>query len=83
MKEKPISILIQEAKSDIVESINKQQLHSSIIRMILKEIYDEVCGLDAQICENEAKEYEKSQKEKEAGDECMGEGISELDKVGK
>lgn len=68
MKDKPISILIQEAKNDIAEAINKQELHSSILRMLLKEIYDEVCMLDSQIVTKEKADYENSLKSSDKGE---------------
>lgn len=60
---KPLSIAIQEARNDIANAINKQTLHSSIMRMIIKEIYDEVCILDNQIIASEKEKYDSSQEQ--------------------
>ena len=60
---KPLSIAIQEARNDIANAINKQTLHSSIMRMIIKEIYDEVCVLDNQIIASEKEKYDSSQEQ--------------------
>lgn len=63
MNDKPLSVTIQEARTAIVDAINRQPLHAAILRMILKEIYDEVCMLDNKIAVQEKSEYEESLKE--------------------
>ena len=40
--EKPISLIIKEAKSAIVDAINSVQLHPVLLEMIINELYLEV-----------------------------------------
>ena len=43
--EKPISLVIEETKQSLIETVNNCRLHPSIIEMIVKDIYIEICQL--------------------------------------
>ena len=40
--EKPMSILIEETKQELIDVVNGCKLHPSIIELILKDVYWEV-----------------------------------------
>lgn len=61
--EKPISIIIEEAKQKIGTTINELNLHPSILEPIMKDLYTEVQFLAKQQYEKDKKEYEESMKE--------------------
>ena len=45
--EKPISMIIEETKKALTDTINMCRLHPAIIEMIVKDIYLEVCQFNA------------------------------------
>lgn len=55
--EKPISMVIEETKTSIINIINKSQLHPSIIELMLKEIYLEANIFSNEILQNERKQF--------------------------
>ena len=58
--EKPISLIIEEAKSSIVDTINNANLHPTILEMILRDIYNEVNELAKMKHNREKAEYEQA-----------------------
>lgn len=58
--EKPISLIIEEAKTDIVNAVNNTNLHPSILLPIIKDIYEEVLHTAQLQYEKEKQEYESS-----------------------
>jgi len=62
--DKPISVQINEAKENIVNVINEQHLHPTILEPIIKEIYLSIQQAAIQVYEKEKKEYEESQQTK-------------------
>lgn len=63
--DKPISVQINEAKQNIVDCINEQHLHVSILEPIMKEIYEQVHMLAQQQYEVEKKQWEEQEEQKE------------------
>ncbi len=61
--EKPISVIINEAKTELAETINKLQLHPSILEMIMKDLYLEIQFAAKQQTEKEAEAYQQSLEE--------------------
>lgn len=57
--EKPISMVIEETKQSLAETINNCKLHPVIIEMLLKDIYFEVCQLNAVNSTKEKEQYLK------------------------
>ena len=57
---KPITIVIEELKKDIVDDINKSQLHPFIIDSVIKDMYNEIHLSYLKQVEFEKQEYEKS-----------------------
>ncbi len=58
--DKPISIILTEAKQEIAKTINNIGLHPMLLEPILKEFYLEVQQAALQQYRNEKTEYEKS-----------------------
>ena len=61
--EKPISVVLEELKQDIINSINNTNLPICIIEPIIKDLYNEIAALSRQQLLKDKEEYEKSQKE--------------------
>lgn len=57
---KPISIILTEAKQSIAESVNSTQLSPVLLEPIIKDLYIEIQQLAAQQYNTEKTEYEKS-----------------------
>ena len=51
MTDKPTAVVIREAKENIIHSINEQGIDLSVMKYIVKEIYE-------MVCEAADKEYE-------------------------
>ena len=58
--DKPISIILTEAKQKIAETINNTGLHPMLLEPILKEFYIEVQQAAIQQYNKEKTEYENS-----------------------
>lgn len=63
--EKPVSVIISEAKKEIVDVINNVQIHPAILEMIMKDLYREVQALARQQAETETAQYNEGLKEEE------------------
>ena len=61
--DKPISVVLEELKQDIINSINNTNLPICIIEPIIKDLYNEIAILSKQQLAKDKEEYEKSQKE--------------------
>lgn len=57
--QKPISLIIEEAKSTVANAINSVQLHPTILEMIMKELYLEVQDQANVMTQREKHEYER------------------------
>lgn len=55
--EKPISLIIDETKQSLIETINGCKLHPSIIEMVIKDIYVEVSNLSSTVATKEKEQY--------------------------
>ncbi len=71
--EKPISLIMEEAKVDYVNAINeitqKHNLNMYFVNIIMGAIYQEINSMSNQELQTQAQEYEQSQKtEKEKKD---------------
>ena len=62
-KQKPISMMIQETKQSLAEVINKSNLHPSIIELIVKDMYVEICQLNIANTAREKEQYLKESEE--------------------
>ena len=56
---KPISLVIGEFRENLAKTINESGLHISLIEMVVKEIYLEVCNQAEVISIREKNEYKK------------------------
>lgn len=68
--DKPIQIRIEEAKQEIVDSINniinEKQLDYYFLHSIMKDIYNEIStNKDAEIAQLQMQQYEENQEEQE------------------
>ena len=54
--DKPISVLMEDFKSELIKVINESNLHISVVDLILGQVYSEVNQTAARVAENE-KEY--------------------------
>ena len=61
--EKPVSMIIEETKQSLADTINNCKLHPSIIEMIVKDIYFEVCQLNMANIAKEKEQYLKESTE--------------------
>ena len=57
--QKPISLVIEEAKNSIVYAINNAQLHPVLLEMIMKELYMEIQNQVKFTTQREKEEYER------------------------
>lgn len=61
--DKPISVVLEELKQDIINSINNTNLPICIIEPIIKDLYNEIAVLSKQQLLKDKEKYEESQKE--------------------
>ena len=61
--EKPISIILEELKQDIANSINNSQLPLAIIEPVMKDLYNEIVTLAQKQLIKDKENYKKSQEE--------------------
>lgn len=57
---KPVSMVLNEAKDVIVKAINSVQLHPTLLEMVIKDIYNEVKYNAVAFSEREKAEYEQA-----------------------
>lgn len=60
--DKPISVMIHEMKNDILTTITKHNIHPSIARMVVGDIYREICAVADSQYIREQEEYNKAEK---------------------
>lgn len=60
---KPFSLMVQETKQELVDIINKSNLHPSVIEMIVKDIYWEVNRLNIETLKKEKEQFIKESDE--------------------
>lgn len=63
--DKPISLVMEEFKQNMINTINKSGLHVSIIDTLLAQIYNEVHNTALQVAQREQSEYEAAKDKKE------------------
>lgn len=68
--DKPISMVIKETKSNLIQVCNESNLHISILQLIVKEMHDELNKVAQRVMEEEELQYSNSIKEKD----CVEEG---------
>lgn len=56
--QKPVSLIVDEAKTTLINTINSIQLHPTILEMIMKELYIEVQNQALAKAKKEQAEYE-------------------------
>lgn len=61
--EKPVSLVLNDLKQEIVDSINKTNLPLCIVEPVLKDLYAEIAALAKQQLAKDKEEFESSQKE--------------------
>lgn len=61
--DKPISVQIEEARQNIVECINAQNMNVTILDMIIKDLYMEIHSLAQQQYEKDKQAYETDLKD--------------------
>lgn len=57
--EKPVSLLIQETRNNIINILNESKLHSSILELIIKDIMNDVINASTRVKNKELEEYNK------------------------
>lgn len=57
---KPISLIMEDAKNTIINTINDLNLHPTLLEVIMKDIYKEVNDLAKSQYERERAEYEQA-----------------------
>lgn len=57
---KPLSMLINETKVNLVKACNESNLHISILQLIVKELHGEIDKAARKIMEDERAEYQKA-----------------------
>ena len=57
---KPISVIIEDTKKSIADTLNKSQLHPYIMDTIMRDLYEEVHSLYIRTAQAENDEYKKS-----------------------
>lgn len=57
--QKPVSVIIEETKGNLAKVINESGLHLSLIEMIFKDMYLEVCNQAERIYVREKAAYEQ------------------------
>lgn len=66
MEQKPISIVINDFKQDLMNYISNAGLPPAIIEPIVKDIYQQIVEISKQELERDMIEYQKSQQEAES-----------------
>ena len=73
--EKPITLRINELKTNLVNTINEANLPPFLLEQILRELYGEVSTLATNQAKKEKDEYYKSLQEKENIEKVDGEVV--------
>ena len=73
--EKPITLRINELKTNLVNTINEANLPPFLLEQILRELYGEVSTLATNQAKKEEYEYYKSLQEKENIEKVDGEVV--------
>lgn len=66
MGQKPISIVINDFKQDLMNYISNAGLPPAIIEPIVKDIYQQIVEISKQELERDMVEYQKNQQETES-----------------
>ena len=64
--DKPVSLQIEDARKNIVDSINAQNLNVTILDMLIRDIYNEIHALAIRQYEKDKADYEKNSSVKPA-----------------
>lgn len=60
---KPISMAINETKTNLLQICNQSSLHPSILELIIKDLYNEISLVSGQVLNKEKNEYEAKEKD--------------------
>lgn len=60
---KPISMIINETKTNLLQICNQSSLHPSILELIIKDLYNEISLVSGQVLNKEKNEYETKEKD--------------------
>lgn len=60
---KPISMVINETKTNLLQICNQSSLHPSILELIIKDLYNEISLVSGQVLNKEKNEYEAKEKD--------------------
>ena len=63
--DKPISIILDDAKQSLINTINSLQLHPSLLELIIKELYSQVKFQAEKQLELDKIEYKKEKESAE------------------
>lgn len=61
-KQKPFALMVQETEQKIVEIINNSQLPAYVLKIMIKELYQQLENIEIEEIEKYNEEQEKSQK---------------------
>lgn len=71
MNDQPISVLISNMESELVEVLKKYSLHPTIAKLVVKNFYDHVRISAESQYEIEKKAYEESKQEVDEGEQSI------------
>jgi len=66
---KPISMLINEAKINIIKAVNESNLPPCLMQPIIKDLYEQVLQQCREELQNDVAEYSKKEKEEDSDSE--------------
>ncbi|MBQ2396103.1 MAG: hypothetical protein II304_03545 [Bacteroidales bacterium] len=58
---KPVSMVIEDFKQNIINSINSSGLHISVVDLILGQVYNDIHYTATQVAKKEKDEYSKNE----------------------
>ena len=69
MADKPISMLVKETKTNLIQGCNESKLHISVLQLIIKEMYDEISKVAQRVMEEEEVEYQSTMAQEQSSEE--------------
>lgn len=60
---KPISMVINETKTNLLQICNQSSLHPSILELIIKDVYDEIKYVSSMQLKQDTEVYNKAQED--------------------
>ena len=80
---KPISLIIEDARQTIVQAINSTDLPPVLLESIIKDIYNEIRQLELEQYKSDKAEYERSLQLEQAEKNKQSEQIEEVEQTDK